>query len=127
MPRPALTVYGIRNCDTIKRARQALDEAGIAHHFHDFKVDGLDAALAKRWIDVLGADVVVNRRGTSWRKLGADSQARVNSDPASLLADQPSLVKRPVWDCNGELRIGFARGDAEKIIAWAAGAARSDT
>lgn len=113
-----ITVYGIRNCDTVKRARQRLDAAGIGYRFHDFKVDGLDETRARGWIDVLGADAVLNRRGTSWRQLDAVGQARASTDLAGLLAANPSLVKRPLFERDGALRIGFAVADEAAILAW---------
>src|SRR3546814_2331291 len=64
-----ITLYGIKNCDTVQRALKRLSDAGIACRFHDFKTDGLDIALAQSWVDALGVDVVVNRKGTTWRKL----------------------------------------------------------
>lgn len=114
-----LTLYGIRNCDTVKRARQALDEAGIDFHFHDFKVDGLDERVAQKWIDALGADTVLNRRGTTWRKLDPGQQARAETDCAALLAEHPSLVKRPVWAYRNSLRVGFPKATADEFMAWA--------
>jgi arsenate reductase len=112
-----VVVYGIKNCDTVQRALKALEAAGIDFRFHDFKTAGLDAKTAQRWIDVLGVDTVVNRRGTTWRKLDAATQADLSADNAAeLLAGQPSLVKRPVFDRDGELSVGFAKPDAEDII-----------
>tara|TARA_R110000787_G_scaffold84079_1_gene180425 strand:+ start:2823 stop:3185 length:363 start_codon:yes stop_codon:yes gene_type:complete len=116
----SLTIYGIRNCDTVKRARSALDDAGVEYRFHDFKSDGLDLDTAKEWLAQLGAEKVLNRRGTTWRKLSPADQERAEKDPASLIVDHPSLVKRPVWDRAGSLRVGFARGEAEEIVKWAA-------
>lgn len=114
-----LTLYGIKSCDTVKRARQALQAAGIDHHFHDFKTDGLSPALAQRWLDQLGAETVINRRGTTWRKLSPAQQAAADSAAcAELLAAQPSLVKRPVIDAAGELRVGFAKRDEAEVMDW---------
>ncbi|MDP3859532.1 MAG: ArsC family reductase [Stagnimonas sp.] len=114
-----LVVYGIKNCDTVQRARQRLDEAGIAYRFHDFKAEGLSAATAQRWIDALGVDVVVNRKGTTWRKLDAATQAGLTAaNAAALLAREPSLVKRPVFATpDGRLLIGFAKGQEAALIA----------
>ena len=114
-----LVVYGIKNCDTVQRARQRLDEAGIAYRFHDFKTEGLSAATAQGWIDALGVDVVVNRKGTTWRKLDAATQAGLTAaNAAVLLAREPSLVKRPVFaKPDGSLLIGFAKGEEEARLA----------
>ena len=114
-----LTVYGIKNCDTVQRARRRLDEAGIAYRFHDFKLEGLSASTAQSWIDVLGVDVVVNRKGTTWRKLDAGTQEGLAAaNAAALLAREPSLVKRPVFAmADGRLQIGFAKGQEAALIA----------
>ncbi len=108
-----IDVYGIRNCDTVKKARDWLDAEGIDYRFHDFKLEGLDAATAEGWIRALGRDVVINRRGTTWRKLTPAQQA-IGSDAeaAVLLAAQPSLVKRPVFDTGAALLVGF--GDEQR-------------
>ena len=111
-----LSVYGIKNCDTVQRALSRLREAGVAHRFHDFKIEGLSLATAQRWIDALGVDTVVNRKGTTWRGLDEATRAAVvdaSSARAALLA-HPSLIKRPVvqWS-DGAITVGF---DA---AAWA--------
>ena len=114
-----LTVYGIKNCDTVQRARQRLDEAGIAYRFHDFKTEGLSAAKAQAWIDALGAEVVINRKGTTWRKLDAATQSGVTAaNAAALLAKEPSLVKRPVIERDGKaVAIGFPKGGEDEVLA----------
>lgn len=107
-----VVVYGIKNCDTVQRALKALEAAGIDFRFHDFKAAGLDTQTAQRWIDALGVDTVVNRRGTTWRKLDAATQAGLSAvNAAELLARNPSLVKRPVFDHDGQLSVGFAKAD----------------
>lgn len=113
-----ITLYGIKNCDTVKRARQALTEAGIDFRFHDFKADGLPVALAQHWIEHLGIDTVINRQGTTWRKLDEATRNRLTADTApALLNREPSLVKRPVIDADGQLSVGFARKDEAAIVA----------
>jgi Spx/MgsR family transcriptional regulator len=108
-----IDVYGIKNCDTVKKARDWLDAAGIAYRFHDFKLEGLDPATARGWIDALGQDVVINRRGTTWRKLTPAQQAiGGDADAAALIVAQPSLVKRPVFDTGKALFVGF--GDEQR-------------
>ncbi len=105
-----VTLHGIANCDTVKKARAWLQAQGVAYAFHDFKRDGLPAALLDRWIEAVGVQALVNRRGTTWRRL--DDAARAGADePAAaraLLLAQPSLVKRPVVDWpGGETSVGF--------------------
>lgn len=112
-----ITLHGIKNCDTVQRARMRLEQEGIAYRFHDFKIEGLHPELAQRWIDALGVDVVVNRKGTSWRKLDEATRSALSpATAASLLAAQPSLVKRPVIEHPGGLIVGFSRADEEAII-----------
>ena len=112
-----VTVYGIPNCDTVKKARTWLNEHGIAHTFHDFKKAGVPSDHLAAWCEVLGWEPLVNRAGTTWRKLTAEQQARV-ADAASaqtLLCDQASLIKRPVVEwADGRITVGF------KPDTWAA-------
>lgn len=113
-----LTVYGIKNCDTVQRARQRLDEAGIAYRFHDFKAEGLAAEQAQRWIDALGVDAVVNRKGTTLRRLDAATQSALTAgNAAALLAREPSLVKRPVFESGKKLSVGFPKAGEAEILA----------
>lgn len=114
-----ITLYGITNCDTVKRARKALEAAGIDYQFHDFRRDGLSPDQTQTWLDTLGADQVINRRGTTWRKLDEDSQARAQGpDAAELLADNPTLIKRPVIARGDALKVGFAAKDSDAILSW---------
>ena len=105
-----ITLFGIVNCDTVKRARAWLGERGVAYDFHDFKQAGLPAALLDRWLDALGWEVLLNRRGTTWRRL-SEAQRAAATDAAgarAALLAQPSLVKRPVVDWgDGALTVGF--------------------
>ncbi|HMS06828.1 MAG TPA: ArsC family reductase [Burkholderiaceae bacterium] len=105
-----LTLYGIPNCDTVKKARAWLADQGVAYDFHDFKKRGLDGALLEAWIAALGWEPLVNRQGSTWRKLAPEQQARVidaAGATAALLAN-PSLVKRPVaaWP-DGAVTVGL--------------------
>lgn len=103
------TLYGIKNCDTVKKARLWLDTQGIGYQFHDFRKDGLDTALLKKWEAVLGWETLLNKRGTSWRKL--DENRRDNLDRAkamALMLAQPSLIKRPVLETGTKTLIGFS-------------------
>jgi arsenate reductase len=104
-----ITLYGIPNCDTVKKARTWLDGRAIAYTFHDFKKLGLPKAAAQAWLKELGADTVINRKGTTWR--GLDDAQKQQADSAAgalaLITAQPSLVKRPVLDRDGALSVGF--------------------
>lgn len=105
-----VTLYGIPNCDTVKKARTWLTGHGMPHQFHDFKKQGVPVAELDHWLTALGWEKLVNRQGTTWRKLDAAVQASV-TDAASarpLLLAQPSLIKRPVvaWP-GGKVTVGF--------------------
>ena len=114
-----ITLYGIPNCGTVKKARVWLEEQGIAYSFHDFKKQGLDADTAKRWAKELGTEKLVNRKGTTWRKLDAATQAGLSAtNTAALLAKEPSLVKRPVFERDGQaIGIGFPKGEEDAVLA----------
>lgn len=107
-------LYGIPNCDTVKRARAWLNEHGIDHDFHDYKKQGVPAAQLQRWISVLGWEPLLNRRGTSWRQLDlATREGVVDADSAAaVMQAHASTIKRPVvvWD-DGRITVGFAPQD----------------
>ncbi len=107
------TLYGIPNCDTVKRARNWLDQHGIVYQFHDYKRAGVDAVMLNRWSDSVGWEMLLNRAGTTFRKL--DDADKVGIDRAKaivLMLSQPSLIKRPVVEGRGPLIVGF------KESAW---------
>lgn len=105
-----ITLYGIPNCGTVKKARAWLDAQGVAYQFHDFKKHGVPAAELPRWAAAVGWERLLNRQGTTWRKLDDAAKAAV-TDAASaraLMLAQPSVIRRPVvrWD-DGSLTVGF--------------------
>lgn len=104
----AITLYGIPNCDTVKKARVWLEARGIAYDFHDYKKSGVDVADLARWCDALGWETVLNRAGTTFRKLPDADKAGLNRDRAiALMAAQPSMIKRPILAFPGGLLAGF--------------------
>jgi len=106
-----ITVYGIPNCDTMKRARAWLDEQGQSYQFHDYKRAGVPPAALQRWLAELGWEKVLNRAGTTWRKLDEASKAAVvdAASAATLMQAQPSVIKRPIVEWNdGRLTVGFS-------------------
>lgn len=111
MQTQTITVYGIPNCDSVKKARVWLADQGVAYTFHDFKKQGVPAAELQQWVQALGWEVVLNRKGTTWRKLAADVQARVvDADSAiAVILEHASTIKRPViaWG-NGKFSVGYA-------------------
>ncbi|AOX99283.1 ArsC family reductase [Jeongeupia sp. USM3] len=104
-----MKLYGIPNCDTVKKARTWLAEHGHDYDWHDFKKQGVSAELLAHWADKAGWETLLNRQGTTWRKLDDASKAAV-TDAASAIAvmlAQPSAIKRPVLDHNGTITVGF--------------------
>ena len=111
-----LVVYGIPNCDTVRRARRELTAAGLEHRFHDFRKDGLDAALLDRWLGSVGWDALLNRRGTTWRQLPAETRDGIDATRArSLMLDHPTLIRRPVIERAGEILVGWDAGRATRL------------
>jgi arsenate reductase len=104
-----IILYGIPNCDTVKKARRWLDEHGVAYTFHDFKKQGVPDDGLDRWLAARGWQALVNRQGTTWRKLDAAAQAAV-LDAASaraLMHSQTSVIKRPLLESGGDVLVGF--------------------
>jgi arsenate reductase len=105
----SIVLYGIPNCDTVKKARAWLQEAGVDHHFHDFRKQGVPDGRLDGWIAQVGWEKLVNRQGTTWRKLDPGQQASA-SDAAgakALMLEQPSLIKRPVVEWDDMVTVGF--------------------
>ena len=103
-------VYGIPNCDTVKRARQWLADAGRAHQFHDFKQAGVPPERLDAWLAACGWERLLNRRGTMWRRLDAATQGAVvdAGSARALMLAQPSVIKRPVVEwADGSITVGF--------------------
>lgn len=108
----SVTLYGIPNCDTVKKARRWLDDAGISYRFHDFRKDGLDDDLVQGWIDELGWEKLLNKAGTTFRKLPDDQKSGLDAVKAkALMLEQPAMIKRPVLDANGARGVGFKPDD----------------
>ncbi len=104
-----MKLYGIKNCDTVKKARKWLEEQGIAYAFHDYKKDGVDEAVLRAAVEQHGWEVVLNKRGTTWRKLTDEVKDSVVDDATAMAAmiDNPSLIKRPIVKAGERLIIGF--------------------
>ena len=104
----AITMYGIKNCDTIKKARTWLEEQRLGYDFHDYKASGIDRATLQGWVDELGWEVLLNRAGTTFRKLPDADRADIDAAKAiALMQAQPSMIKRPVLEAGGQLLVGF--------------------
>lgn len=115
-----ITVWGLRNCDTCKKARAWLDGRALPHAFRDVRADGVSAAEIAGWLRAVGAEVLVNRRGTTWRGLDDAARARAD-DPAAvagLLAEHPALIKRPVFvGGDGSVVAGFGKAEQARVEA----------
>ncbi|RDE05509.1 ArsC family reductase [Sphingomonas aracearum] len=110
-----LTLYGIPNCDTVKKARTWLDAQGVAYDFHDYKKAGVDRMALERWSDALGWEALLNRQGTTFRKLPDADKAELSREKAiALMRAHPSMIRRPVLEGEGTLLAGF------KPELWAA-------
>ena len=109
-------IYGIRNCDTMKKARAFLDENGVAYEFHDYKANGVDPARLEAWAKKVGWEKLLNKAGATFRKLPeADREGLTETKALALMAAQPSMIKRPVLEASGRLLVGFKPADYEKL------------
>ena len=112
-----ITIYGIKNCDTMKKARAWLDAKGVAYDFHDYKTAGIAKEKLKGWSDKLGWEVLLNRAGTTFKKLpDADKEGLTEKKALALMLAQPSMIKRPVLETGGKLLVGFKPENYEKEI-----------
>lgn len=103
-----ITMYGIKNCDTIKKARTWLEGQGIAYNFHDYKALGVDAETVRSWVDEHGWEIILNRAGTTFRGLPDADKQGINADKAvALMVANPSMIKRPVLDLGDRRLVGF--------------------
>lgn len=103
-----VTIYGIKNCDTMKKAFTWLKDHGVAHEFHDYKKDGIDRKTLEGWCAGQGWETILNRAGTTFRKLPEAEREGLNEKKAiTLMLAQPSMIKRPILDIGGRLLVGF--------------------
>ncbi len=121
-----LTLYGIRSCDTVRKARGWLDARGIAHRYHDFRIDGLDAVRLRRWSDAVGWETLLNRAGTTFRALPDADKAGLDEPRAlALMLAQPAMIKRPVFEIGDTFEtgnrviIGFKPSQQAEVLALA--------
>ena len=111
------TLYGIKNCDTVKKARAWLDAHGAAYTFHDYKTQGIDRARLETWVTAVGWEVLLNRAGTTFKKLpDSDKQGLTERKAVALMLAQPSMIKRPVLDTGRGLHVGFRPEQYETIL-----------
>ena len=104
----AVTLFGIKNCDTIKKARKWLDSKGIDYNFHDFRVDGIDKKQINAWLTQVEWQTLLNTRGSTWRKLSEDQRKEINKTGAvKLMLEQAAIIKRPVLSVNTKIHVVF--------------------
>jgi len=110
-------IYGIRNCDTMKKAFSWLTENNIEYEFHDFKKSGIDKATLLDWISVVGWETLLNRRGMMWRKVPQEIKDSINENAAiKLMLETPSIIKRPVLKVGNHIEVGFKPDNYAKIF-----------
>ena len=111
-------LFGIPNCDTVKKARNWLDDHGIAYTFHDFKKNGITPAMIDGWLAQLGWEILVNRKGTTWRKLPEERKAAIDNAAAAadLMFESPSVIKRPVLVTGNQIHVGFSDALYQQIF-----------
>ena len=110
-----LTVYGIKQCDTVRKALKWLDQKGSEYRFHDFRVDGLSAEVLQAWLDSDLSDKLVNRRSTTWRQLSEAQRESEGDALLNLLLDHPTLIKRPVFVTDRIFAVGFNPKELESL------------
>lgn len=110
-----ITLYGIKNCDTVKKARRWLDDAGQDYRFHDLRADGLSTDQVQTWLAAVG-DSLINRRSTTWKQLSEADRGRADTDPAGLLVDNPTLIKRPVLNTDAHTAVGFSAAQYQALL-----------
>ena len=113
-----IELYGIPNCDTMKKARRWLDAHGLDYRFHDYKKEGVDVEKLRRWVARAGWETLLNRRGMMWRKLPEDLRAHMDETRAlEVMQETPSIIKRPVLEKGDLLLVGFKEADwAEQLL-----------
>ena len=112
------TIYGIKNCDTMKKARTWLDGHKVAHSFHDYKVSGIDKPTLEGWAKKVGWEILLNRAGTTFKKLtDADKENLTEKKAIALMLAGPSKIKRPVLEAKGKLTVGFKPEEYKKLFA----------
>jgi len=113
----ATTLYGIKNCDTIKKARRFLEEHNVEYTFHDYRTDGTDKKLISAWVKSHGWETVLNKRGTTWRQLDDNTKASTNeTNVVALLIEHPAMIKRPVLTSGKKSLVGFSKDTYSEIL-----------
>lgn len=110
-------LFGIKNCDSVKKARDWFEERGIPYQFHDFRVDGLSKDLLQSWLDRIGAEALINNRSATWKQLSEkDQKLALGKTAAAVVLANPTLIKRPVVEIKGQLLVGFKPEEYAQLI-----------
>lgn len=116
-----IKILGIKNCDTVKKAIKWLDQQGVEHIFHDFRRDGLSEELALEMIHAVDTSLLINKRGTTWRKLDEPTKALIDQGcqdvMLQIMLDEPAVIKRPVWRVGEGYQVGFTEAVQKSVIA----------
>jgi len=105
----SVTLYGIKNCDTVKKARKWLDDHSVPYTFHDFRVDGINKTLVNNFLKQIDIETLINKRGTTWRKLtDQEKEIKTKTQAVELMVENPTIIKRPVLDVNKKVTVGFS-------------------
>ena len=112
-----MIVYGIKNCDTLRKARKFLDSRAVQYQFHDFRQDGLHEQTVKRWVEIAGTSSLVNRRSTTWRQLSSATKADTSERGLiKLMVATPTVIKRPVIEIGDIVIVGFDKAALDELI-----------
>lgn len=113
----SVVIYGIKNCDTMKKARAWLDKKGVAYDFHDYKTAGIERSRLEGWVRKAGWETLLNRAGTTFRKLpDGDKEGLTEAKAIALMMASPSMIKRPVLETGGKLLVGFKPDQYEESV-----------
>jgi Spx/MgsR family transcriptional regulator len=112
----SVTLYGIKNCDTVKKARKWLDANSVPYTFHDFRVDGITKTLVKNFLKQVDIETLINKRGTTWRKLSdEEKEIKTKTQAVELMVENPTIIKRPVLEANKKVYVGFSNENYKSI------------
>lgn len=112
-----VTLYGIKNCDTVKKARKWLDANSVPYTFHDFRVDGINKTLVNNFLKHVDTETLINKRGTTWRKLSdEEKEIKTKAQAVELMIENPTIIKRPVLDVNKTITVGFSDESYKSLI-----------
>jgi Spx/MgsR family transcriptional regulator len=113
-----ITLYGIKNCDTVKRSCDWLVKNNIKYRFHDFRIDGLHQGLVENWISEIGLEILINKRSTTWKELDETTKTNFNQKNAvAVIIENPTLIKRPLLDTGKQKHVGFKETEYTKIFS----------